>query len=107
MVDSLGRVWPSACTAARALGGHRGAVVNARRKLEMALEGTHPDSATLLKAVRSGVAWRGCLWRHLTDEEVRAVPAEHLSGHPLPWLVWSLVCPRCGAHPPSHAPTQE
>lgn len=108
LADSLGRVWPSASVAARALRGNRKAVDNARRALAIALEGRHPvDSNGPRDAIRNGAAWRGCLWRHLTPEEVRAVPAEHLSGHPLPWLVWSLVCPKCGAHPPGGVQAQE
>lgn len=108
LVDSVGRVWPSASVAARALRGNRKAVDNARRALAIALEGRHPVQAgALASAIKKGAAWRGRLWRHLTPEEVRAVPVEHLSGHPLPWLVWSLVCPKCGAHPPGSGQAEE
>jgi hypothetical protein len=99
LCDSLGRVWPSGCVAAKALGGSYKAVDNARRLLADALTGTPKvsTSARILEAMRRGGTWRGVWWRHLTPAEVRAVPLEHRSGEPLPGLGWGLVCPRCGS----------
>lgn len=99
LVDSLGRVWPSGCVAARALGGSYKAVDNARRLLADALTGTPREStsARILEAMRRGGSWRGVWWRHLTPAEVGAVPLEHRSGEPLPGLGWGLVCPHCSA----------
>lgn len=99
LVDSLGRVWPSGCVAARALGGSCKAVDNARRLLADALTGTPREStsARILAAMRRGGSWRGVWWRHLTPAEVKAVPLEHRSGEALPGLGWGLVCPKCSA----------
>lgn len=99
LVDSLGRVWPSGCVAARALGGSYKAVDNARRLLADALTGTPKvsTSAAIREAMKRGGTWRGVWWRHLTPAEAAAVPLEHRSGEPLPGLGWGLVCPRCSA----------
>lgn len=98
LVDSLGRVWPSGCVAARALGGSYKAVDNARRLLADALTGTpKASSRAIAEAMRRGGSWRGAWWRHLTPAEVAAVPLEHRSGEPLPGLGWGLVCPKCGS----------
>lgn len=99
LVDSLGRVWPSGCVAARALGGSYKAVDNARRLLADALTGTPKEStsARILEAMRRGGSWRGVWWRHLTPAEVAAVPLGHRSGEALPGLGWGLVCPKCGS----------
>lgn len=89
LVDTLGRVWPSARVAAAALPR-----VN------------HQDIQAAAKGRRAGVG--GVLWRYLTREEVRLVPPSHMSGHVLPVLAWRgtvaahsgvrlEACPACDA----------
>lgn len=89
LVDSMGRVWPSARVASSLLPR-----VN------------HQDIQACAKGRHTSVG--GCLWRYLTPEEVASVPPMHLSGHVLPALAWRgtvaahdatrpEACPSCGA----------
>ena len=100
VVDTLGRVWPSPCVAARHLGGNLKALDNSRRALHHALATPPVDSSALRSALRKGAPWKGVLWRHLTPAEVAAVPPGHLAGEPLPGYAWGLTCHRCGGCAP-------
>lgn len=97
LVDTLGRVWPSARVAAAALPR-----VN------------HQDIQAAAKGRRAGVG--GCLWRYLSPAEVARVPPMHLAGHVLQALAWRGTvsahdaagldaCPACGARRLADAPT--
>jgi hypothetical protein len=98
LVDSMGRVWPSAEVAARVLGGHGRSPRNALRNLRYYQPPT-PDTSRLTLAARTGdVAWRGVLWRHLTPAEVEAIPQGTLSGTIVRAYGWGLACPRCGCN---------
>lgn len=87
LVDTLGRVWPSARVAASLLphAHHR-----------------HIQECASGKVTR-GVG--GVLWRYLTPDEVRLVPPMHRAGQVLPEFAWGLAravamqvsCPCCGA----------
>jgi hypothetical protein len=93
LVDSLGRVWPSAHEAARLI------------------PRAHHQQISL--AARRGAAAVGLLWRYLTPDEVRLVPADARCGQRYPWLAWgarTLCCPACGvslAGPEGYAPHQD
>lgn len=78
VVDSLGRVYPSAALAARMVGGSAGA------NLGRVLVG------------KGWNGWRGLHWRYLTPAERAAVPPEARAGDAVPGLAWGLVCPHCG-----------
>jgi hypothetical protein len=87
LVDTLGRVWPSARVAASLLPKvhHR----------------TIQECAVGRKTSGAG----GVLWRYLTPDEVRRVPQGHRAGQVLAWLAWGVArdvamqvaCPCCGA----------
>lgn len=87
LVDTLGRVWPSARVAESLLphAHHR-----------------HIQECASGKVTR-GVG--GVLWRYLTPDEVRLVPPMHRAGQVLPEFAWGLAravamqvaCPCCGA----------
>lgn len=87
LVDTLGRVWPSARVAASLLphAHHR-----------------HIQECASGKVTR-GVG--GVLWRYLTPDEVRLVPPMHRASQVLPEFAWGLAravalqvaCPCCGA----------
>lgn len=93
LVDSLGRVWPSTHEAARLI------------------PRAHHQQISL--AARRGAAAVGLLWRYLTPDEVRLVPADARCGQRYPWLAWgarTLCCPACGvslAGPEGYAPHQD
>lgn len=87
LVDTLGRVWPSARVAASLLPRVH-----------------HQD---VQRAASRGGPAAGALWRYLTPAEVARVPPMHLSGHVLPALAWRSAvtahgaarldaCPACG-----------
>lgn len=98
VVNTLGRVYPSARRAADVLRTSR---------------------ASLQRAARHGEGCNGLLWRYLTPEEVRCLPPTTMMGDSIPWLAWNRVvsvhCPRCGVessagqadgqqHPPATLP---
>jgi hypothetical protein len=87
LVDTLGRVWPSARVAASLLPKvHHRAI---------------QECAVGRKTSGAG----GVLWRYLTPDEVRRVPQGHRAGQVLDWLAWGVArdvamqvaCPCCGA----------
>jgi hypothetical protein len=90
LVDTMGRVWPSARVASGLL----------RRVSHVDIQGC----ATGRRASAGGV-----LWRYLTPDEVARIPPMHVSGQPLPELAWSGTvaarhesagcCPTCGHRP--------
>lgn len=79
VVNTLGRVYPSARRAADVLRTSR---------------------ASLQRAAKYGEGCNGLLWRYLTPEEVRCIPPTAREGDVIPWLAWNRVvsvqCPRCG-----------
>jgi hypothetical protein len=90
LVDTMGRVWPSARVASGLL----------RRVSHVDIQGC----ATGRKGSAGGV-----LWRYLTPDELARIPPMHVSGHQLPELAWSGTvaarneaagcCPTCGRRP--------
>lgn len=98
LVDTLGRVWPTARVAASLL--------------PRVSDGDIQAAAT---GKRKGTG--GCLWRYLTPDEVARIPPMHRSGHVLPALAWAgthggtryavrgEVCQVCGATRQAAPPT--
>lgn len=90
LVDTLGRVWPTARIAASLLP-----------------RVSHGDIQAAAKGKRKGTG--GCLWRYLTPDEVARIPPMHRAGHVLPAMAWAgthggtrdavrgEACPACGA----------
>lgn len=80
LVDTLGRVWPSARIAAACLP-----------------RASHRD---IQRAALKGLGAVGCLWRYLTPEEVRCIPPTARAGDVLPALAWggtvTVRCEVCG-----------
>jgi hypothetical protein len=87
LVDSMGRVWPSARVAAGLL-----------------LRVHYQD---IQRSVAKGMGVGGVLWRHLTPDELQLVPPAHMVGAVLPALSWGRTvvvhapqpCSKCGAQP--------
>lgn len=83
LVDTLGRVWPTARMAASYLP-------------RVAYQNIHACAG------RGQGSAAGCLWRYLTPEEVRMVPTAHRVGERLPVLAWAgTVVARSGVDAPS------
>lgn len=85
LVDTLGRVWPSARVAASLLPRVH-----------------HQD---VQRAASRGGPAAGALWRYLTPAEVARVPPMHLSGHVLPALAWGGTVAAHGASRLEACPT--
>lgn len=85
LVDTLGRVWPSARVAQTTL----------PRARQMHIQASANG--------RGGAA--GCLWRYLTLEELARIPSLHRSGQVVDWAAWGrpveerigVRCTACGA----------
>lgn len=96
MVDTRGRVWPSARVAAPLVRSHH---------------------VTLQRAASRGTGAAGCLWRYLTPSEVALVPPTARAGDALPRLAWPGAVSAHGlavrgpphglepTHPPQDSPT--
>lgn len=78
LVDSLGRVWPSARVAASLL--------------------PRACRAPIQLAAKRGSSASGVLWRYLLPDEVALIPADARCGQRMEWLAWGgpTRCPACG-----------
>lgn len=78
LVDSLGRVWPSARVAASLL--------------------PRACRAPIQLAAKKGSSASGVLWRYLLPDEVALIPADARCGQRMEWLAWGgpTRCPACG-----------